>query len=84
MLDDSPNDNAKALLLHKIGSYTTEFHNMMHGLFGQPDDRVEAVVTGWLTSDPGETELKKTSSMPRCRLRQTPLCPGRADRRRGR
>lgn len=59
MLDEAPNDTAKSHLLHKIGSYTTEYHNMINGLYGQPDDRIEAVVTAWLTADPSDMPLKK-------------------------
>ncbi len=59
MVEEALNDNVRAHLLHKIGSYTSEYHNMIHGLYGQPDDRVEAVVEAWLTADPAETQLKK-------------------------
>jgi hypothetical protein len=59
MLEEQTSDSAKAHFLHKVSSYTTEMHNMITGLQGQPDDRVEAVVHAWLTCDPGDMQLKK-------------------------
>jgi hypothetical protein len=67
MVDECQTDNARALLLHKIGSYTREMNDMVDALQGQPDARVNEVVTAWLTADPGETALKKnvlTAGMP--------------------
>src|SRR4051812_16619171 len=68
MVSDAPTDLAKAHLLHKIGHYTTEFHQLVDALDGQPEDRIEAVVKAWLEADKGELLLKSNildAEMPR-------------------
>jgi hypothetical protein len=67
MVDNCIDDTKRAHLLHKIGNYTREMNDLIGALYGQPDERVDAAMTAWLTADPAETELKKnvlTAGMP--------------------